>query len=69
MTKRKTKLDVWLEEVVVREIVDWVREVADLDDLAAMWSDFQRGKVVQVHDRFGTASSSYRNGTAWKESK
>lgn len=67
MTDEGDGVDVWLRDVVIEQITDWLRNTADLDELAAMWSEFQAGSVIQVHDRFGTASFSYRDGKAWRE--
>jgi uncharacterized sporulation protein YeaH/YhbH (DUF444 family) len=38
-------------DVVRRRIAEWVASIASIDELAAMWSEFEPSEPVQLFDR------------------
>lgn len=50
------------EDEVCREITYWVNNGADMDDLAAFWSEFRPGEIVSVVRADGGESGQYISG-------
>lgn len=58
----------YLEEDVVRELVEWVRGGADMEDLAEFWSEFRPGEIVSVVRGDDDETGQYLNGKRYYES-
>lgn len=55
------------EDDVVSELVEWVRGGADMEDLAAFWSEFRPGEIVSVVRGDDDETGTYLNGKRYYE--
>lgn len=55
------------EEEVVNALVAWVRRDADLDELAAFWSEFRPDEIVSVRRADGGESGQFISGKPYRK--
>jgi hypothetical protein len=68
IARREERVMRYTEDDVVNHLVAWIRNEADVDDLAAMYSEFKQDEVVVVvAGPAGPCSSEYMNGNPYHQ--